>query len=135
MSSGKSSEAEFEEICSRFGKAVNVFRFTDTFDVRRLTKTAMKSAQPADFLVTARGVTFFAEIKETSKDRFSLAMFTPKQIATATQVAAAGGLYYAFVRELATNKWFKIPLIDLLDQETKTFHFCNLEKYRWNSLM
>ena len=131
---GKHAEAEFERYWAGHGKAAFLHRMTDASEVRGLNKgrpTAMRK-QPADYILTAHGLTGFAEVKSTGGDRFDFSLIKPFQFGCATRTIQAGGRYDIFVRRLhPTNPgWFKVPFETIAGWPRKSMTWADLEIYR-----
>ncbi|AJD82940.1 holliday junction-specific endonuclease [Achromobacter phage JWF] len=125
-SKGKISEDYFESWWKPHGKRVHVQRFTDTLFVmgQQQDRLARKDAQPADYLVSAYGKMFYAEVKESENaTSFSFGNITKNQMACARQTLAAGGRYYFFINHIVTNLWHVVDaeaFIRMIDNDMKS---------------
>ena len=132
-----------EEFKSFFpGKRSFVHPFEDAREAMGVSQSrkVFTKGQPADYLVTADGITFYAEVK-SSQDPilFALSRIRKPQWAACIRVTAAKGLYYFFIRqELALPVWYKIPaafFISLQDSGVKSVRWEQLKDYQWNTMI
>ena len=106
--SGKSSEGIFEAHWDSLGKKAFCKRFDDQGDLygRNNKKMIVTNPQPADYIVTAEGRMFYAEVKSVSEYRFPFSMIRKGQWAGAKRTVAAGGWYCFFIHNVPSNQWW-----------------------------
>lgn len=97
-------------------------------------KAGFTKPQPADYLVTLDGDTYYAEVKSTeNKTSFPFSLIRPNQWAAAAQQRAAGGLYFFYVKNLNTGDWHRVPGDVFLDHKAaRSMKWSELKPYRWN---
>lgn len=131
-SKGKISEDYFESWWKPHGKRVHVQRFTDTLFVigQQKDHLARKDAQPADYLMTAYGQMFYAEVKESENaTSFSFGNISKQQLACARQTLAAGGKYFFFINHIVTRQWHVVDakeIIHMIDDDKKSVKWPDL---------
>ena len=127
-----SSEALFAATLGKLGKRVFVYRVTDSREVRGLSGSGHTKPQPADFVVTEDGDTYYAEVKSSvSKTSFPLSSIRPSQRSAATRQTRAGGKYFFFLHCLPRGAWFKVPAQVVLNAPARSLPWASLEDYRW----
>lgn len=115
MNTGKYSEAEFENcLTNLYGKKVYIHRLQDAAALHGLNGRAVKvGTQPADYIITVSGATFYAEVKSSSNlTSFPFSCIKAHQLAAAKRVRMAGGKYIFFVQNMKTKKMY------MLDSQT-----------------
>jgi penicillin-binding protein-related factor A (putative recombinase) len=109
---GKLAEAKFEQMWKdAYGKQAFVHRLPDTKQVRQARggSLAHLPKQPSDYVVTALGVTHYAEVKGTAnKVGFPFSNLEPSQRNGITRQIEAGGLYYLYVYSLMYDQWYRL---------------------------
>lgn len=133
---GQSAQSDFERIIRSFGKRAYLHRLVDASDVHGLTGQATNiSAQPSDFILVMDGRTEFAEVKSTvNETSFPFSLLRATQSAAARQVLAAGGMYFAYVKSLHHDRWFRVPytLVQMMkDVGTGSLKWAKLEDFAW----
>lgn len=120
------AEHRFEVRCGAYGKDLYRHRLFDTSDIRERSKTkdgvrsyAHLPKNPGDYIVTVRGMMFYAEIKGTASDRFTFSHIEPSQMAAMKQQLAAGGLYFVFINQVVGNEWFCVPAAFFVENHVK----------------
>ena len=128
INTGKPSEKLFEERIASMGKNAVAFRLIDAAYVKALTgKAANVPAQPADYIVTIKGRTMYAEVKSTvDPTTFKLSILKPHQRGMALRITAAGGEHVVFVHSLAHDRWYAVPFKDV-----QTMRWEDMEKFTW----
>lgn len=119
----RQSVAAEEEFISFFpGKRNYVYQFHDTKQAKAgRVERIFTSAQPADFIVTSEGVTFYAEVKYCAElTSFPFSNIRKSQWISAAQQTAASGLYYFFIKSEAMRCWYKVPATILLHHPRKS---------------
>lgn len=129
------AEADFEQTWAG-RKDVWCYAFEDTREAIGLAKSrrVFTKGRPSDYLVTANGLTFFAEVKSTENEvSFNLNNVEMSQWQAAIRSAAAGGLYFFFLRCEATGRWYQVPAAVLIEQRKikKSIKWTELETYFW----
>lgn len=112
---GKSSEAAFENcLTNLYGKKVYIHRLQDAAALYGLNARAVKvGTQPSDYVVTVKGLTFYAEVKSSSNlTSFPFSCIKAHQLTAARRVRMAGGRYYFFIRNINTDNFY------MLDSQT-----------------
>lgn len=131
--SGKPSEDSFEALIKSEDPNAFIFRITDSAEVRGRAGAGWTKAQPADYVVTIRGKTFFAEAKSSSnKTSFPFANITKEQLGYAKLQEKAGGAYYFFLHSLSTNSWFMVPagvIIAAIKAGKRSFKWSELKEW------
>jgi penicillin-binding protein-related factor A (putative recombinase) len=121
--SGKQSEAMFENALTRmYGKRVFIHRLQDAQALHGMNGHAVKvGKQHADYILTISGVgSFYAEVKSSlNKTSFPLSSIKSHQLAAARQIRIAGGKYYFFVHNLATDTFYMVDSAEV-DRVAKT---------------
>ena len=134
---GKKSEQIFEESIDRLGKSAVYFRLVDAAEIRGRTGKVATSAraQPSDYIVTAYGVTFYAEVKSTQNaTSFPFSLLKKSQTAAATMILAAGGEYMVFAHNLLTDRWYRFPYSFVQQTQAsgrQSIPWTELETYAW----
>ena len=129
------AEKEFESVW--VGKANWCYAFEDTREamgLNRGTRRVFTKGRPSDYLVTASGLTFFAEVKSSQNEvSFNLNNVEESQWKAAIQSVAAGGLYFFFIRCETNGTWFQVPAAVLVDQRKtkKSIKWEELKPYFW----
>ena len=126
------SEPLFRKKCETYGKKCFVHKLTDTGMLTGANKKLVHAeAQPADFVVTLHGITFYAEVKESAnKTSFPFGNIRPTQLAFAKQIIASGGHYYFFILRKLTGQWFQVPAqVILATKDKKSLTWTELELY------
>lgn len=123
--SGKATEKLFQQALKPHGKNVFLFRFDDAADIRGRTGVAgYTKSQPADYLLTWYGETFYAEVKSCNNPRrFPFSQIRTSQRAAAKMQGAAGGAYWIYVYSLVNERWYRMPwqvVAALEDRGTKS---------------
>lgn len=129
----KDAESEFVSFFAPFGKRAYVQRLTDTAHVRGESgvSASFKDAQPADYLVTWDGYTFYSEVKSTlSEPSFSFSMIRKAQWAACRQVIAADGMYYFWIRRESVPQWYVVPARVFIQHDAKSVRWVELEPYK-----
>ncbi len=134
---GKPTEKAFEAAVLALGKGGYFYRIKDAAAIHGLTgKVGHVDETPSDYIVTAAGVTFYAELKSTQHETsFPFSLLKRGQTAHSTRILAAGGEYWVFVQRLPSEEWFRIPmrLIQQVRAAGKSsIPWKDLEPYRWN---
>lgn len=133
---GKGSEGLVDAAFTKGGAFV--FRFKDAADLVGLNggRRLKCYPQPADFLITHQGDTFFAETKSTSDPtRFSFSMLQPEQKKTGIKMTRASGKYFVFVHRLPTGTWYRLPYGYIMLSETegkRSLRWDELDLYAWS---
>ena len=122
---GKTEEKKWEEAVTE-AKGF-VYRFEDLYDAAKKGKAAGR--QPSDFITTLNGVTFFAEIKTTTKNLFSFSGIQPNQWRTAVKQTKAGGLYYFIIYFSKHALWCAIPASVLIKSEKQSINVTEAQHY------
>lgn len=133
---GKPAQDEFERHWRGLGKQAYCIPFYDAAYLRGLNDGHVEAPrQPADYLVTHNGVTFYAEVKSTENPtRFKFSMLRTNQWAAAHRVTVAGGEYFVFVKSLKLNRWFRVPAsyIKLMkDIDVKSTPWDAMAHFKW----
>lgn len=130
---GEPSEIRFQEIMQKGCKSAYVFRLPDTKEVRGRVGKGWVRAQPSDYIVTEKGLTYYAEVKSTwDPKRFKKSLITTDQRKAAKLQVRAKGKYYFFVHRLAANRWYKIPAEFILLGTNSSFLWEDLEMFIWD---
>ena len=99
------------------------------------SKSVTAHGQPADYIITDRGTTFWAEVKSTQElISFPLANISKAQWNGARQVVAAQGAYFFFIKKLATNTWYRVPasfFVEIHAEPIKSVKWSNLEDFKY----
>jgi penicillin-binding protein-related factor A (putative recombinase) len=132
---GAPSQIEFEAMLRRqYGKRVFIHRVTDSKEVTGMNKrAAFTKAQPSDYVITADGQMFYAEVKSTTKDRWSLSKIEKGQRAACVQQIAAGGTYWLYIHFVVPNEWYRVPGEYLLAAKEKSWSRDDLKGQRIRS--
>ena len=129
------AEDDFQEHWRQFGKHAYCFAFHDTREAMGATgsRRVYTSEQPADFLVTFDGQTFFAEVKSSQNaTSFPLADLRASQTSTSIVVEAAGGQYFFFLKNETEGRWYQIPghvLVSLRKAGIKSVKWGDLKQF------
>jgi len=134
---GSSSEEFFKaKMESIFGKKVFIEKFTDTKAVKGVNKTGFVKSSPADFVVTALGKMFWAEVKSCSdKVSFPISQLTASQVRAIVRQEAAGGQYWVFIHNMNTDKWYKVAGSELLALDKKSIKWTEMKELQWTTQM
>jgi len=105
------TESLFEEQGKAMGKQCFIHRFFDNSDLMNRGNRGHASLprSPSDYMVTINGRMFYAEVKGTELDKFSLKRIEASQWGAMTQVAYAGGDYIVFIYHVPNQTWSIIP--------------------------
>lgn len=128
------AQKDFESVW--VGKHNWCYAFEDSREAMGLGKSRriFTKGRPSDYLVTANGLTFFAEVKSSQdKVSFNLNNVEESQWKAAIQSVAAGGLYFFFVRCEMNGKWFQVPAAVFVEQRKtkKSIKWDDLQQYYW----
>ena len=132
VNDGSESEKIFKKVLeAAYGKSCYLVKFPDTKMVKGLNRGAILPECPADYLVTAAGEMFYAEVKSTIDPiGFKLTLIRKAQKSAMLRQHMANGKYYVFIHSLATDTWYKIEGKTLLGF-AKSPKWTELEKYLW----
>jgi penicillin-binding protein-related factor A (putative recombinase) len=111
QNTGKRSESGFENALSvKYGKRVYIHRLQDAQALHGLNGHAVKvGRQPADYVITVSGLTFYAEVKSSlNAASFPFSCIKSHQLAAAKQVRLAGGKYFFFIHNLKTDTFYMV---------------------------
>ena len=130
------TEKDFEKkLKSKYGpKNVHLHRFVDTKAIKgRVGGRGKAPPQPADYLVTTREGTHFAEVKHCSnKLRFSFSSIQLEQVKTAKHMISLGREYWFYIYCSTKKKWYKVPAFYILkSQSKKSASWEELELFLW----
>lgn len=136
VKSWEEAEKEFERILERIHGKKNVFihRVTDSKEIRRAAgnKILVKKT-PADYIVTAQGTMFYAEVKYCSnRTSFPLSALTTGQHVAIKRQNAAGGIYLVFIYNSNDKTWYTLSggeIENLLDANKKSIKWKDLLKW------
>lgn len=130
---GKGSEKQFEALLrNAYGKQVHIFRIVDSAEVKGRTGKALDKKMPSDYIVTAVGRMYYAEVKSTdAATSFSFSCIQSGQKKAMIQQRAAGGDYFVFIHRRPTDEWFKLPAPVILDSTKSSITWEELNPYRW----
>lgn len=122
----KISQDLFEKQGLALGKSCFIHRFFDNSDLMNRGNRGHASLprSPSDYLVTMKGMTFYAEVKGTEKYQLPLSRIEPAQWGAMQKVSYAHGRYFVFVYQIIEKKWEVIPhwnLLSLLSGNLKSF--------------
>lgn len=131
---GKPSERDFLQFFKKLGKRAFVHRLVDSADLRGLNNSPVRAPeQPADWVVTENGETYYAEVKSTTnKTSFPFSLITTNEEKSAKMQLAAGGKYMFFIHSLEKQQWFKVPASIVLSHNKRSFKWDELIPYRWS---
>lgn len=134
MQDWKKAENDFKDAFKPLGKGAVVLKFSDAAEAKVLNGVRAKArAQASDFLVVARGETFFAEVKSSAeKVSFPHGNIQPHQLARSRQVVAAGGQYFFFIKSEALGQWFKVPASFIHRATKKSTKWSEIEDCKWD---
>lgn len=129
---GKLTEGIYIERIKALGKRAFNFRFADAADAfGRNQRLVLTERQPADFLTTLDGQTFYAECKETTNPRgFNTGLVSTHQRGIAVQVNAARGNYFFVVNNMEHERLFFVPATFLLTQRGRVA-WEDFQPYLW----
>lgn len=136
MQKWKQAEKDFEDHFGQYGKGAYVGRLTDTASAKAIAgKKAFVAAQPADYIVTLKGQTFFAEVKSTvDQTSFHFNNIRKGQIAASRRITTAGGTYLFFIKSEELEQWFCVPAVvihtTLRSKKSMTWH--ELKDYEYD---
>lgn len=121
----KKSQADFERDANSVGLNCFLHRFVDNSDLMNRGNRGHASLprQPSDYLVVFKGQTFFAEVKATEQEKFSLSRIEPAQWAAMMKAKVAGGRYYVFIWRPTLLKWSVVngeSLLEMSENNTKS---------------
>ena len=137
---GKASEEIFDDFIARQGKGFCLIPFEDQAALVGLNKGKImrSSAKPCDRIVISISGTSFCEIKSThNKTSFPFSMLRDGQTAYAKKITTASGIYFVFVHNKLTNRWYRIPWKRIEDQilnGVKSLKWTDLEDLRFQPL-
>ena len=132
QNTGKRSEERFEEIFSKRGKRVFLYRLPDTAEIRGRAGKGWVRDQPSDYIVTDDGDTYYSEVKSSqAKVSFSFNQLEKGQRNAAKRQTLAGGKYFIFIHRLETDEWFKVPAKFFLQLDKKSAKWEELETFKW----
>jgi penicillin-binding protein-related factor A (putative recombinase) len=128
------AQADFESVW--VGKQCWCYAFEDTREAMGLSgsRRVFTKGRPSDYLVTAGGKTFFAEVKSSQNEvSFNLNNVEESQWQAAIRSVAAGGLYFFFIRCEVNGLWFQVPAVILVEQRKtkKSIKWVDLKPYFW----
>lgn len=129
------AEKDFEDTWA-LSKKCWCYAFEDTREAMGLAKSrrVFTKGRPSDYLVTAGGQTFFAEVKSSQNETsFNLNNIEDAQWSAAIQNSAAGGLYFFFIRSEFLGHWFQVPASIMIQQRKikKSITWDDLKPYFW----
>lgn len=127
---GAPSEQQFEDLMlATYGKRVYCYRIPDAKDAYGLNGHAViTEPRPSDYIVTANGDMFYAEVKSTVSKTHAVFKLRKGQTAAITRQIAAGGKYFVFVHSIHHGKWYKLPFHEF--KTVPTWSWNDLAKYR-----
>lgn len=127
------AEKEFDGHWLRLGKAAHLYKFKDARHLHGMNKRKTAAGvQPSDRLVTFAGQTFYAEVKFTIDPvAFHFGGIQPSQIAAATQVTAAGGKYFIYIKSGVLSRWFRVPYVVIAEWPRRSITWNELEPFSW----
>lgn len=137
--SGKSAQDEWERFMKNiYGRHLHIHRITDSAEVRGMAGAGFTKPQPADYVVTAGGEMYYAEIKSSSNPTsFPFKDITLGQKAAAKKQMAANGKYFFYVKNMVTERWYEVPasvIFYLMGQGQQSIKWSALEEsYQWKS--
>lgn len=111
----KCEQTIFKYYNEHFGKKSTCFRLVDNADINRqgyklgqkFVVTNIKN--PSDLIITANGITFYAEVKCTSNPRGVTSSLLGQQNAAIKRIIAAGGMYMYYIFHETTHQWYIVP--------------------------
>lgn len=107
-------------------KAVNNFGSNNTFEVKSIVKDV-----PSDFIITVKGVMFYAEVKYCSSGTsFPFSNFTKGEWRAMKRQLAAGGRYYTFIYSRVHKKWYVLKAQQVLNTDKKSLKWEEIQE--WN---
>lgn len=129
----KTAEADFSRHFDKYGKGAFVHRLSDTAAAKATSgKRAFVVAQPSDFIVTADGHTFYAEVKSSQDETtFHFDNIRKAQLAASRRVIKANGVYLFFLKSEHLNQWFCVPahVVHEIMLVKKSARWAELESY------
>lgn len=131
----KKAEHDFEDFFLDAGKDVYVHRLPDTA-VAKATggKGGFIAAQPADYVVTLKGETFYAEVKSTIDEKtFHFSNIRKQQMAASRRIIRAGGKYLFFIKSLEWDRWYCLCASVLHNHPTKSMTWEQLKAYEYEN--
>lgn len=127
---------EFEKMMNGKRKRCHVHRFQDTMEVQGVKGVGKGFAgnQPADFIVTLDGKTFYAEVKSCENvTSFPFSNITQSQFRAATRVTSAGGIYLFFIKHL--DQWYMVEagiILERWERGVKSMPWGHLSQHKVN---
>lgn len=132
--SGKASEAKFENcLLYMYGKNVYIHRLQDAQALHGLNGHAVKvGEQPADYIVTVGGRSFYAEVKSSSNETsFPFSCIRANQIAAGKRVRLAGGKYVFFVHNIKSDTFYMLDsaAVERVSKTRSSMKWSELEEW------
>lgn len=116
------------------GKDSYCFQFHDTREAMGKvgkTRQVITTAHPSDFLVTHKGVMFYAEVKSCGNpNRFPFEYILKSQWHACRRQIMAQGMYYFFLKRTTDGVWFILDGKDAV----RMFVTEELKSVRWDAL-
>lgn len=117
-------------------KSHHCYAFEDTREAMGASgsRKVFTKARPSDYLVTAEGITFFAEVKSSQDEvSFSLNNIRKAQWQCSIQITYAGGNYDFFIRREQIGQWYRVPAKVMIEtfKIKKSLKWTELEPYKW----
>lgn len=134
QNTGKKSEAGFENaLAVKYGKRLFVNRLQDAQALHGLNGHAVKvGRQPADYVVTVSGLTFYAEVKSSlNASSFPFSCISAHQLAAARKVRLAGGKYFFFIHNLKDDVFYMVDsaTIDRVGKTRSSMKWSEMEPW------
>lgn len=99
------------------------------------SKRIFTASHPADYIVTDRGLMFYAEVKSSQNETsFPFASVKKSQWSGAMQTVSAGGSYFFFLKAEIHRRWFRVPayiMLGLFHDGAKSVKWTSLGDYLW----
>ncbi len=115
-----------EEFLGLLPKRAFAHRLVDTKAARNLVEN-----QPSDYIVTANGHMWYAEVKLCSEMvSFPFANIRKGQLRAMTLQLRAGGEYFVHIKSSYMNRWYHIPaalILDTLESGKKSLKWSDID--------
>lgn len=129
-------EAQKDFASRWWGKSNYCYQFHDTREAMGAagSRRVFTDARPSDFVVTASGRMFYAEVKSCSNETsFPFSGVRKEQWNACIQQVAAGGGYFFYVRKEPEKIWYTLPgafMVSLFNAGVKSVKWSEIEIYK-----
>lgn len=137
--SGTDAQDEWENLMKKiYRKQLHIYRVTDSAEVRGMAGSGFTKPQPSDYVVTAGGRMFYAEVKSSNNPTsFPFKDITLGQKAAAKKQVAANGEYFFYIKNMTIGRWYEVPaqiIFNVIEAGHQSIKWSVLEEnFQWMS--